>query len=76
MPTAKEREADRIERFKTKKSKIELANFKSLTNLLKDKTLTTEQKRELVAERNPFIYALGIGGHRVSNKTVSQAKQA
>ena len=38
---------------------IEEANKGSLTALMKDKTLTTEQKRELVAERNPFIYALG-----------------
>jgi hypothetical protein len=58
MPTAKEREADRIERFKTKKSKIELANSKSLTHLLRDKELTIAQKRELVAERNPFLYVI------------------
>jgi len=55
---------------------IEQRNENSLTHLLKDKTLTIEQKRELVAERNPFIYALGIGGKGANNKTVSQAKQA
>jgi hypothetical protein len=37
---------------------------------------TAEQKRALVAERNPFLYALGIGGHRVSNKTVPKTRQA
>ena len=55
---------------------IEEANKGSLTALMKDKTLTTEQKRELVAERNPFIYALGIGGISASNKAVSKTEQA
>ena len=53
---------------------IEEANKGSLTHLIKDKTLTIEQKRELVAERNPFIYALGIGGKRADNKTVSKTE--
>jgi hypothetical protein len=55
---------------------IEEANKGSLTHLIKDKTLTTEQKRELIAERNPFIYALGIGGISASNKAVSKTEQA
>jgi uncharacterized protein Smg (DUF494 family) len=53
---------------------IEEANKGSLTHLIKDKTLTIEQKRELIAERNPFIYALGIGGISASNKAVSKTE--
>jgi hypothetical protein len=45
--------------FKPRKSKIKDVNENSLTHLLKNKDLTIEQKRALVAERNPFIYALG-----------------
>jgi hypothetical protein len=44
---------------RNRKKLIEEANKGSLTALMQDQTLTTEQKRELVAERNPFIYALG-----------------
>jgi len=53
---------------------IEEANKGSLTHLLKNPELTIEQKRELVAERNPFIYALGIGGINASNKAISKTK--
>jgi hypothetical protein len=53
---------------------IEEANKGSLTHLIKDKTLTIEQKRELIAERNPFIYALGIGGKRADNKAIPQTE--
>ena len=62
--------------FKQRKSKIKDAQQQSLMHLIESKELTIAEKRKLVLERNPFIYALGIGGHRVSNKTVSQAKQA
>ena len=37
---------------------------------------TAEQKRALVAERNPFLYALGIGGQSANNKTVPKTRQA
>ena len=57
---------------------IDQANKGSLTHLIKDKTLTTEQKRELVAERNPFIYALGtkLGGENASDKAIPKTRQA
>ena len=45
--------------YKLRKTKITEANKGSLTHLLKNPDLTMEQKRELIAERNPFIYALG-----------------
>jgi len=38
---------------------IDEANKGSLTHLLKNPNLTIAEKRALVAERNPFIYALG-----------------
>jgi hypothetical protein len=59
-----------------RESLIEQRNENSLTHLLNNKELTIAQKRALVAERNPFIYALGIGGHRVSNKAIPQTRQA
>jgi hypothetical protein len=62
--------------FKPRKKKISEINENSLTHLLKNKELTIAQKRALVAERNPFIYALGIGGHRVSNKAIPKTRQA
>jgi hypothetical protein len=62
--------------FKPRKSKIIDAQQQSLMHLIKSKELTIAEKRALVAERNPFIYALGIGGHRVSNKAIPQTRQA
>ena len=44
---------------RNKDSLIEQRNQNSLTHLLKDPDLTLEQKRFLVEQRNPFIYALG-----------------
>jgi len=44
---------------RNRESLIEQRNANSLTHLLKNKELTIAQKRALVAERNPFIYALG-----------------
>ena len=38
---------------------IEQRNKNSLTHLLKDKTLTLEQKRELVRERNEYLFVFG-----------------
>ena len=55
---------------------IEQRNQNSLTHLLKNKELTIAEKRALVAERNPFIYALGIGGQSVNNKALPQTRQA
>jgi hypothetical protein len=46
-------------RPRNRKKLIDEANKGSLTHLLKNPDLTMEQKRALVAERNPFIYALG-----------------
>ena len=45
--------------FKPRKSKLKDVNENSLTHLLKNKDLTMEQKRELVAERNPYLYIFG-----------------
>jgi len=41
-----------------RESLIEQRNENSLTHLLKNKELTIAEKRALVAERNPFLYAL------------------
>jgi hypothetical protein len=43
---------------------IEQRNRNSLTHLIKNKDLTLDEKRALVAERNPFIYIFGtkLGG--------------
>jgi hypothetical protein len=38
---------------------IEQANQNSLTQLLKAKDLTLEQKQELVKERNEFLFVFG-----------------
>jgi hypothetical protein len=45
--------------YKHRKSKISDAQQRSLMYLIKSKDLTTEQKRALVAERNPYLYAFG-----------------
>lgn len=45
--------------FKPRRKKISEVNENSLTHLLKNKDLTMEQKRALVAERNPFLYVFG-----------------
>jgi hypothetical protein len=37
---------------------------------------TAEQKRALVAERNPFLYLLVLGSEDASNKTVPKTRQA
>jgi len=51
----------RMRKYKSRsrESLIEQRNANSLTHLLKNPELTLAQKRALVAERNPFIYALG-----------------
>jgi hypothetical protein len=61
---------------RNRESLIEQRNQNSLTHLLKNKELTIAEKRALVAERNPFIYALGIGGINASNKAIPQTRQA
>ena len=38
---------------------IEQANQNSLTHLLKDKQLTTEDKQKLIAEHNPLLFIFG-----------------
>lgn len=63
-------------RIRNRKKLIDEANKGSLTHLLKNPDLTMEQKRALVAERNPFLYLLVLGGKDASNKTVSKTKQA
>jgi hypothetical protein len=45
--------------YKPKKTKLSEANKNSLTHLLKNPELTIVEKRALVAQSNPFIYALG-----------------
>jgi len=45
--------------FKPRRKKISEVNENSLTHLLKNKDLTMEQKRALVAERNPYLYVFG-----------------
>ena len=45
--------------YKPRKSKISDTNQNSLTHMLKNKDLTMEQKRALVAERNPYLYIFG-----------------
>lgn len=65
MPTFKERKEEQMRNYISVHARgqkrlglIEQRNRNSLTHLLKDPELTIEQKRELVQERNPFIYAL------------------
>ena len=45
--------------YKPRKSKISEAQHQSLMFLIKSKDLTMEQKRALVAERNPYLYIFG-----------------
>ena len=45
--------------YTPRKTKISEAQHQSLMNLIKSKDLTMEQKRALVAERNPYLYAFG-----------------
>jgi len=45
--------------YKHRKSKISEAQHQSLMFLIKSKDLTMEQKRALVAERNPYLYIFG-----------------
>jgi hypothetical protein len=45
--------------YKPRNTKIQEANEKSLMQLIKNKDLTMEQKRALVAERNPYLYIFG-----------------
>jgi hypothetical protein len=49
----------RVYKTRNRGTLIEQRNRNSLTHLLKNKELTIAQKRALVAERNPFIYAFG-----------------
>jgi hypothetical protein len=51
---------------------IEEANKGSLTHLLKNKELTIAEKRALVEERNPFIYALGTKLIPATPKTLEE----
>lgn len=44
---------------KPRKSRINDANENSIMHRIKNKDLTIAEKRALVAERNPFLYALG-----------------
>jgi hypothetical protein len=46
----------------------------SIAHLIKNKELTVAEKRALVAERNPFLYLLVLGGKNASNKAVSKTK--
>ena len=45
--------------YKPRKTKISEAQHQSLMYLIKSKDLTTEQKRALVAESNPYLYVFG-----------------
>jgi hypothetical protein len=62
----------RIYEPRNRKKLIEQRNENSLTHLLKSKELTIEQKRALVAERNPFIYALGTKLIPATPKTLEE----
>jgi hypothetical protein len=67
---------DNMRAYKPRKTKISEAQHQSLMHLIKSKDLTTEQKRALVAERNPFLYLLVLGSENASNKTVPKTRQA
>lgn len=45
--------------LRNRDSLLEQRNRNSLTHMLKDKELTTEDKQELVKERNPFLFIFG-----------------
>jgi len=64
----------RTYKSRNRESLIEQRNANSLTHLLKNPELTITEKRALVAERNPFLHLLFLGGRHVSNKTVSKTK--
>ena len=58
--------------YKPRKTKLSEANKGSLTHLLKNPELTVAEKRALVAERNPFIYALGTKLIPATPKTLEE----
>lgn len=65
MPTYKERKEIQMRNYisvhvrgEKRRSLIDERNRNSLTHLLKDPELTIEEKKALVAERNPFLYLL------------------
>ena len=49
----------RTYKSKDRGDRIAERNANSLTHLMTSKELTIAEKRALVAQRNPFIYALG-----------------
>lgn len=62
----------RVYKPRNRKSLIAQRNENSLTHLLGNKELTIAEKRALVSERNPFIYALGTKLIPATPKTLEE----
>ena len=62
----------RIYKPRSRKKSIDQRNENSLTHLLKNPELTVAEKRALIAERNPFIYALGTKLIPATPKTLEE----
>lgn len=47
------------EPVRSRKRLLEQANANSIATLIKSKTMTAQEKRDMIAERNPYFYVFG-----------------
>lgn len=47
------------EPVRSRKKLLEQANANSIATLIKSKTMTAQEKRDMIAERNPYFYVFG-----------------